>query len=72
MRDKSHEKHLEDWANYVKNNSDWKKIHTKFINAQFEKANDFIKRLIKQKGGKEKLIKLYGIKNLNGYKQLLQ
>ena len=45
-------------------NGEWKKIHSQFINAQFEKANAFYKRLAKQPGGKEKIIKLRGIKNL--------
>lgn len=60
------------WANYVRNNpGKWKAIHTKFINAQFEKAYAFLKRLAKQKNGKEKIIKIYGIKNIKGYPKLL-
>ena len=65
-------KQVERWANYVKSNSDWKGIHTNFINAQFEMAENFIKELAKQKGGKDKIIKLYNIKNLDGYKKLLR
>lgn len=59
------------WANYVRNNKNWKKEHTKFINAQFEKTYAFIRRLAKQKNGKEKIMKIYGIKNISGYPELL-
>ena len=72
MRDKTHMDFVEKWANYVKNNSDWKKIHTEFIDSQFKMHEDFIKRLLKEKDGKEKIIKLYKIKNLKGYKELLK
>lgn len=62
---------LEKWAEFVKNNpTKWKKLHTEFINAQFEKAYAFMERLSKQPGGKEKLIKLYRIGNLSGYPSL--
>lgn len=71
MRDKTHMEQVERWARFVKSNSNWKKIHTKFINAQYEKAEEFIKRLSKEKGGSEKIIKLYGIKNKKGYEKLL-
>lgn len=71
MRDQTHLDHIEKWANFVRTNPDWKKTHTEFINAQFEMAEQFMKRLLKEKGGKEKLIKLYGIKNIAGYKDLL-
>ena len=72
VRDKTHMDFVEKWANYVKNNSDWKKIHTEFIDSQFKMHENFIKRLLKEKDGKEKIIKLYKIKNLNGYKELLK
>ena len=63
---------VERWANFVKNNPDkWKKVHTEFIDAQFKKSEDFIKRLLKQKDGAEKIIKLYNIKNIKGYQGLL-
>ncbi|MEW6063457.1 MAG: hypothetical protein AB1571_03775 [Nanoarchaeota archaeon] len=55
---------IERWANFIKSGNEWKKIHTKFIDSQFEKHKLFIKRLLKQDGGKEKIIKLYNIKNL--------
>ena len=64
---------IDRWIRFMKENPDkWKKVHTQFINAQFSKANNFIKRLLKQPNGKEKVIKAYGIKNLDGYKGLLE
>ena len=72
MRDKTHMEQVEKWACYVRDNpNSWKKIHTEFINALFKKHEDFIKRLAKTKEGKQKIIKLYNIKNINGYKKLL-
>jgi hypothetical protein len=63
---------VEEWATFVKEHpNEWKTIHTKFINAQFEKADAFIKRLLKEPNGREKVIKAYNIKNLKGYKRLL-
>ena len=63
MRDKTHMESVDRWANYVKNNSGWKKMHTAFINAQFEMALRAIEKIRKQPGGKEKLMKLYKITN---------
>ena len=61
MRDKIHMEGVERWALFVKNNPDkWKKIHTQFINDQFQKAYDFYDRLKDAPGGKEKLIRLFG------------
>ena len=63
---------IDRWIGYMKENPDkWKKVHTEFINAQFEKSNEFIKRLLRQPGGREKVIDAYGIKNIKGYKKLL-
>lgn len=71
MRDKSHGDQIERWAKFMIENPDkWKKIHTEFINAQFQKSEDFIKRLAKTQNGKEKIIEIYGIKNKNAYKKL--
>jgi len=67
MRDKTHMEQVKRWANYVRNNPDWKKIHTEFINAQFEKAYQAIEKISKMPNGKEKIKKLYGIKNEKGY-----
>lgn len=58
----SHMEQVERWANFVKNNPNkWKKQHTEFINAIFDKHEQFKERLLKEKGGKEKLEKLYGM-----------
>lgn len=63
---------IDRWVSYMNAHPDsWKKIHTKFINAQFEKAECFMKRLLKTPGGREKLINAYNIKNIEGYKGLL-
>ena len=63
---------VERWAHFVKNHpSEWKSMHTEFINSQFKKSEDFIERLLKQKGGTEKVIRLYEIKNTKGYSRLL-
>lgn len=64
---------IEKWAKYIKeSNGEWKKIHTEFINSQFQKAEEFIKRLSKKKGGIDKIKKLYKIKNIKGYQDLLK
>ena len=64
---------VERWANFVKNNPDkWKKIHTQFINAQFEKHRAFIKRLLKEHDGFDKIVKMYNIKNVQAYRKLLR
>jgi hypothetical protein len=46
------------WAEYVLTHPDWKKIHTQFINAQFEKSHEFYKRLAKTNSGQEILREL--------------
>jgi len=67
-----HEDFIERWVNFMKENPDkWKKNHTEFIDAQFEKANQIIEKLSKTKEGKQKIIKMYKIKNKEGYKELL-
>lgn len=64
-------KSVERWANFVRENpKKWKAPHTEFINAQFQKADDFIKLLSKQKNGKKKIAKLYNIMNVKGYPAL--
>ena len=72
MRDASHEDQIKRWVSFVKNHpSKWKKIHTEFINAQFEKAERMYQKLSKTKKGKEKIIKIFNIKNIKGYPSLL-
>ena len=63
---------IDRWIKYMKEHpNEWKKIHTKFINAQFSKADAFIRRLLKEPNGRKKIIEAYDIKNLKGYKILL-
>jgi len=72
MRDSSHDDFIDRWVEFIKKNPDkWRKIHNEFIDSQFIMAEQFWKRLVKTKGGKEKLIEIYKIKNLEGYKGLL-
>jgi len=71
MRDKTHIEQVERWAEFVKNDSNWKSYHTKFINAQYEKFFKFINKLSKTKEGQEKIVELYNIKNIKGYPKLL-
>ena len=57
---KSHLEQIERWAQFVKSNPNkWKTIHTEFINALFDKHEQFRERLLKTPSGKEKLDKLY-------------
>ncbi len=72
MRDKTHDDFIERWVKFMKENPvRWRRIHAQFINAQFDNAHKFWERLLKTKNGKEKLIKIYNIKNLKGYEGLL-
>lgn len=62
---------IDRWVLYMREHpAGWKKVHTEFINAQFEKSRAFIRRLLKEPNGKEKVINIYDIKNLEGYKGL--
>lgn len=73
MRDITHDDFLVRWAKFVIDNPDkWRKLHTEFINSQFVIHNNFLKRLSKEKNGKEKIIELYKIKNVSGYNKLLK
>lgn len=68
MRDKTHDEQIERWVKFMKENPNkWKKIHTEFIDAQFDMHYKFVERILKTPMGKEKLIKLFSIKNIDGY-----
>ncbi len=68
MRDKTHMESVIRWADFVKANPDkWQEMHNKFINAQFDMHEQFLRRILKEDNGKQKIIELYGIENLNGY-----
>ena len=59
MRDATHKDFIIRWAKFVRDNPDkWRKIHAEFINSQFKMNEDFLKRLSKEKNGKEKIIKI--------------
>jgi len=70
MRDISHIQSIERWTEYMKKNPEWKKHHTEFIDAQFEKAYKIIKKILKSEEGKEKIKKIYNIENEKGYPKL--
>lgn len=68
---KNREEKLERWAKFVKANPEWKKHHTSFINAQYDKFLRFIDELSKTKDGQRKLVEIYNIQNIKGYPDLL-
>lgn len=73
MRDVSHEDFVVRWANFVKNNPDkWRVIHSDFINSQLLNSRAFLKKISLQKNGAKKIIELYSIKDVDGYKNLLR
>ena len=52
------------WVKFMKENpSKWKKIHTEFIDAQFIKSDNFLKRLLKEKDGEKRISSAFNIKN---------
>ena len=72
MRDKTHADFIERWADFVKKNPDrWQPILDEFIDSQYNMHDKFIERLRKTEKGREKIIKLYNIKNKRGYEKLL-
>ena len=67
----SHLDQIERWAEFVRQNpSKWKKIHTKFINSLLENQKRVYNELVKSKAGREKIIRIYGIKNIAGFTSL--
>jgi len=65
IRDKTHNEHIEKWANFVKTNphSAWQPQLNRFINAQIENANRFYSELSKTEEGREKIKKLMALKD---------
>ncbi len=59
------------WKEFIKKDQRWKKYHTMFINAKYNKANRFIKNVAKTEKGQKKLVEIYNIKNIKGYPKLL-
>lgn len=58
MRDKSHEEQIERWANYVKNNKDWKLKLKPFLDAQIIMARRAYSKLAETESGRKKIIEL--------------
>lgn len=67
----SHLDQVERLAHFVRDHpTKWKKIHTEFINAIFQKHEEALQRILATPGGKEKAAELYTIKNKKGYSWL--
>ncbi|MBI2147074.1 hypothetical protein HYU19_01195 [Candidatus Woesearchaeota archaeon] len=67
----SHLEQVERWAKFVREHpTEWKKIHTEFINAIFQKQEEALQRILAMPGGKEKAAELYTIKNKKGIRGL--
>lgn len=60
MRDKTHMEAIERWAEFVKNNprEEWKKAVNVLIDATYQKADEFYKRLEKTEKGRKILARL--------------
>ena len=68
----SHLEQIERWAKFVRDNpNSWQKSHSDFIDAIFENHEKFLQEMIKTPKGREKLVKLYNIKNREGYSWLI-
>ncbi len=66
MKRIEHSEQIQRWANFVRDNPNkWKPIHTEFINAIFEKQDEFLKEMKKTKEGRDKLKKLSALKKRN-------
>ncbi len=55
MREKSHTEQVKRWAEYVKNNPDWKKQLKPFLDSQIIMARRFYKKLSQTPKGREKI-----------------
>ncbi|MBS3081756.1 hypothetical protein J4416_02340 [Candidatus Pacearchaeota archaeon] len=60
IRDKSHMESVEKWAEFVRTapRNEWKKVMDVFIDAVYEKADEFYKRLEETEKGREALDRL--------------
>jgi hypothetical protein len=64
---------IDRWVRFMKEHpKGWKKVHSEFIDAQFDKSTKFMNRLALSKGGRDKIISAYHIKNVKGYARLLR
>lgn len=62
MRNKTHNEQIERWANYVKNNPNWKIELKKFLDSQLIIAQRAYFELEKTPEGREKIKLLKGLK----------
>jgi hypothetical protein len=62
MRDKTHSEQVERWANYVKNNPDWKKKLKPFLDSQIIISRRIYKKLAETEEGRKKIKLLRNIK----------
>ena len=68
MRDKTHMEQVERWAEYVKNNPNWKSKLKPFLDSQIIIAQRVYKKLGKTEEGRKKILELKKMKNSNFYK----
>lgn len=61
---KEHQEQVIRWANFVRNNpTEWKQPHTDFINALFQKHEEFKERLLQTPDGEAKWQRLIDARN---------
>ncbi|MBD3208963.1 hypothetical protein GF367_00910 [Candidatus Woesearchaeota archaeon] len=59
---------IDRWGAYRQSHPDtWKQAHKEFINAQFQKQEQFLRRLLKMPQGKKKAREVYDVHNPGGY-----
>lgn len=58
-------------ALFVRNNPQWQKEHNRFLNDLYELHKQAIKRILAEPDGKQKIIQLYGIKNMRVFDDLI-
>jgi len=64
--------HVAYWADYVKKNSNWKKIHCDFVDSQLKNRRRVMKELLARKNGKHLVVKLLCISNIKGFGAFLK
>lgn len=62
QRDKTHAEQIERWANYVRENPNWKKEHKEFVDGQILMAQRALIQLSKTSEGREKILQLKKLK----------
>lgn len=73
MRDATHADHILRWAAFVRAHPrKWKALHTEFINAQFTHHERVLQKLRARPDGAQTIIRLYKIRNVKGYPNLLR